>query len=139
MLAPMHGRVDVRPKGKIMNLRDQAALADFATHIGELHKLVAAGLVIVDSGAPDGYRFPQPDHPRVVAWRAHAVPDDDMRDRAWLLHEAGQMYAEAKADNRSPEAIERAMQFARSVADMPMVTVREHLAHFVRGKTAGQA
>lgn len=122
-----------------MNLRDRTALVDFARHVAELHALVADGLVIAVRGRRDGFKFPHPNHPRVVAWRAHAVPDDDMRDRAWLLYEAGQMVAEAKATNRPPETIERVRRFAVSVPDLPMPAMREHLLLLLRGETAGQA
>jgi hypothetical protein len=104
---------------------DKHKLVRHAQHIAEMHRLVAAKLIKI---GPHGPEFPQPDHPSVVAWRSHPVPDDDMRDRAWLLYEAGQMVAEAKAKHQSSRAMEVATEFAYRIPHMPMAEVRQHLS-----------
>jgi len=118
---------------------DRHELVEYAEYIAELYRLADEGLVIAEHGQREGFQFPQPDHPRVVAWRSHRIPDPDMRDRAWLLYEAGQMLARAKASQQPPGVIESARRFAMSIPDMTMADVHRHLGHFLHGETAGQA
>lgn len=108
-----------------MNKSEQVELVRCARHVAEYRRLESEGLIRVTD---DGIDFVQPDHPRVISWRAESAPQGDMIDRAYLLYEAGQMVAEAKA--RRPNAVEAARRFALSVLDMPMPEVRKHLAFF---------
>ncbi len=108
----------------MMPLAEKHLLVECARHIEEAAALVRAGLM---TQAAYGLGFPDPSHPRVVAWRAYRPPSADIRDRAFALIEASQMAAEARETGRSPEIVERAKVFACSIADMPIADVRRYL------------
>jgi hypothetical protein len=114
---------------------DQHELVRYARHVKTYHELVRDGLITMGDGTT--LEFPQPDHPRVVEFCAQPRPQGDMLDRAYLMYEAGQVVAEAKATKRSPEIIERATEFGISVTDMPMPEVRKHLKFFLAMKNDG--
>jgi hypothetical protein len=105
-----------------------------AESIDELHKLHQARLVDI---GPDGLRWLKPDHPRVLAWKAHKEQLDDDRDsfnKAWLLFECREVLREAVKTNRA-DTVEHVTAFAGRIIDMPTDEVQEALQYFLQRPT----